>query len=100
MQVVHTAVVPPSTGNAIFANIGSSQKSSAALTKRVSEKTASERVRGWEGATDWVIAIRSAGSGDWVRCNYAGQTIYRLHQDARLVPRRARALCRASSCKM
>ena len=40
MQVFHTAGVPPSTGNNIFATIGSTEKSKAALTKIVTAKRA------------------------------------------------------------
>jgi hypothetical protein len=43
MHVFHTAGVPPSTGNSIFAIIGSTEKSKAALTKIV---TAKSSVRG------------------------------------------------------
>lgn len=39
MQVFHTAGVPPSTGNSIFAIMGSTEKSKAALTKIVTAKS-------------------------------------------------------------
>jgi hypothetical protein len=39
MQVFQTAGVPPSTGNSIFAIIGSTEKSKAALTKIVAAKS-------------------------------------------------------------
>src|SRR5271154_34963 len=63
MQVVQTAEVPPSTGSAIFANMGSIQKSSAALTKRVREKMASERDLECAAATGCVVAILPVASG-------------------------------------
>jgi hypothetical protein len=39
MHVFHTAGVPPSTGSSIFAIIGSTEKSKAALTKIVAAKS-------------------------------------------------------------
>jgi hypothetical protein len=40
MQAVHTAALPPRTGNTILANIGSTKKSKAALKNMVKENAA------------------------------------------------------------
>ena len=44
MQVVHTAALPPRSGSAILANIGSTRKSSAALKNIVTENAATRMV--------------------------------------------------------
>jgi len=47
MQVFQTAGVPPASGRTIFANIGCTRKSSAALTKRVVAKSRTIETLEW-----------------------------------------------------
>ena len=61
--MVQTAVVPPSTGKVIFANIGSIRNSRAALMNRVIENSATEIEPRREAATGSHVATLSEASG-------------------------------------